>query len=116
MEPLLIAASISAAISFIVTVTSIFKPLREYLSKIHPKLEELIHCPICFGTWVSLIVVLIGYTHLTIELHQMTVLNVIFNTFAVVGIMGLFHFVLLRAYESVIKLMVQRKLDVLNNQ
>lgn len=44
-----------AAVMIIVTRSTLFRPLREWLDTKSESLGDLIHCPVCFGTWVSLL-------------------------------------------------------------
>lgn len=102
-----------AGISFTVTVTSIFMPLREAVSKLHPKLEELIHCPWCLNHYVTFAVVAITQPE---ELERQGLWAYFLICFAVIAASGVIHFVLLRAYEPVSRAMLQRKLDKLQEE
>jgi hypothetical protein len=109
IESLLILALCVSSVSFTVTTTSIFKEVREWVSAIHHKLEELIHCPWCFSHWITFIVLLmIGNW---IEITGWSFIDFLLNTFAITCISGLSHFVLLRAYEPVAKAMVARQIE-----
>jgi len=44
----------SIGITFIVTISYIFKPIRNLASRIHPKLGKLFGCPMCTGFWVGI--------------------------------------------------------------
>lgn len=48
---------ITASISFTVTETKIFKPVREWVKGKNAFLGELISCGYCFGHWVAFILV-----------------------------------------------------------
>ena len=96
----------SAAISFTITTTSIFKWLRELISPIHHKFEELIHCPWCLSHYVSLVLVIVF-------LREFPIIYMILLWFAIQGLVGLFHYVLLRAYEPVARAMAQRMIEKL---
>lgn len=100
MENLLILAAISTSISFTVTVTGIFKPLREFLSPYHTKIEELLHCPFCFGTWVTFAVVALA-PNMILPIATNSIINFFLNSFAITGIMGIMHYPILRAYQPV---------------
>jgi hypothetical protein len=110
---LLIALAVGSS-SFTVTFTGIFKGIREMVSEIHPKLEELIHCPWCFSHWVTfLFLFLTSYTY---KFTDCWLANFALTTFAITAISGIIHYVLLRAYEPVAKAMVQRHIDKMKNQ
>lgn len=111
---LLLAAFCCAAISFTVTVTSIFSGLRELLSKIHPKIEELVFCPWCFNHYVVIVFLLTSEVRL-VNVSNWTVYNFLFTVFVLVGLGGIIHYVLLRAYEPIHKALMQRRLDKLKN-
>lgn len=96
----------SAAISFTITTTSIFKWLRELVSPVHHKFEELIHCPWCLSHYITLFWMLIYLRHLSFMLFILT-------WFAIQGIIGLLHYVYLRTYEPVAKAMAQRLIEKL---
>ncbi len=107
---ILMAALCCAAISHTICVTSIFKPIREYLSKIHPKIDQLIHCPWCLGHYVILIFLLTSDISLVI-VSKYYIYNLFTTWFAIVCIMGIIHYVLLRTYEPIAKAAAQRKID-----
>jgi len=113
MSNILLAAFCCAAISFTVTVTSIFSWLRELLSKIHPKVEELMFCPWCFNHYVVIVLLLTSNIRLVV-VSDWGIYNFLFTLFVIVGLSGLIHYVLLRAYEPIHKAAIQRKLDKLN--
>lgn len=52
MDKVIILSFITAAISFTVSETKIFKPLRE-LTKSVPFLGELLSCGYCIGHWIA---------------------------------------------------------------
>ena len=112
MENLLIIALCVAAISFTISTTSMFKWLRELVSPIHYKIEELIHCPYCLSHWITFIILLIVPNHiLKIWESQGIIVNIfnyLFTSFSVIGIVGMIHYILLRSYEPVAKAMMYR--------
>lgn len=115
IELLLVLAACVCAVSFTITTTTMFTWFREPIAKIHPKLEELVFCPWCFSHWVTFIVL----SFPQIKLYNVTGISLFdffFTAFCIVAISGLGHFVLLRAYEPVGKVMTMRKLDKLNNE
>jgi hypothetical protein len=105
----------SSAISFTITTTSMFKWLRELVSPIHHKLEELIHCPWCLGHYI-LLGILIIFLHKTLFLDINIWLHLIINWFAALALMGICHYILLRAYEPVAKAMVYREIEKLKKE
>ena len=44
----------SYGMTLTVTEANITSPLREWAKKIHPKLGELVRCPMCFSFWTGL--------------------------------------------------------------
>ena len=46
---------VSFGITFSITHGKIFKALRHRAEKTHIKLGELLHCPMCLGFWVGII-------------------------------------------------------------
>lgn len=111
--PALIAIALCvAAISFTITTTSMFKWLREPIAKLHPKLEELIFCPWCLGHWITFIILLTSDVPL-ICVTGVLFYNFMVTAFTIVAMAGLVHYVLLRAYEPVAKLMMARKMEQL---
>lgn len=115
MTEIFAAIFVSAAISFTITVTSIFSFLREWVSKIHPKLEELIFCPWCLNHYVVFIMLLTSNIEL-FKVSEYIIYNFFFTSFAIIGAAGILHYVLLRAYEPVMKNMLDRKMEKLRNQ
>lgn len=103
------------AVTFTTSTTSIFLGVREKLSKLHPKLEELIHCPWCSGFWLSLLINLTVETT-WVHLFKWEVFNLFMSIFASLSIAGLLHYVLLRAYEPVAKAMAMRHKEKLMNE
>jgi hypothetical protein len=51
----------------IVSLSHIMNPIRELAHKIHPKVGQLLGCPMCFGFWAGVIFNLIGYSHYGID-------------------------------------------------
>lgn len=54
MLDLLLFCLVSFGITNIITISKIAAPLRNKAKKIHPKLGEFFHCPMCLGFWVGL--------------------------------------------------------------
>lgn len=111
---LLLAAAVSS-IAFTVTTTGIFLWFRELVSPIHHKIEELIHCPWCFGHWTTFIILLLP----GIKFYQFTNvgwLDFFLTAFTIMGFAGLAQYVLLRAFEPVAKAMARRQLEKLEEQ
>lgn len=106
MNSIIIAALCCAGISFTITTTSIFKFLRDWVSDIHPKLDELIHCPWCFNHYVVL-----SYLFLTTDFAESNFVGFMTAWFTVVCLGGCIHYILLRAYEPVAKATAVRNLQ-----
>lgn len=104
MEKIIMLALAVSAISFTISFTSIFMGVREWISRIHPKLEELIHCPWCLSHYVALVAMFTAgkYTGF---------IDFVAQWFAMICLSGLCHYVLLRAYKPVMENMMNRKID-----
>jgi len=50
---------VTASISFTVTETKFFLPIREWLKKHNPFMGELLSCGYCFGYWIAFVLVAI---------------------------------------------------------
>ena len=111
MITLLLIALASASISYTVTTTGIFKYVREKVASLHPKIDELIHCPYCFGHYVVLVI----YFSI-IDVNSLSLLSILLELFAIVGIMGMIHYVLIRAYLPISQSKAKKLLDSLNNE
>lgn len=111
---LLIAFS-SASISFTISSTSLFKSIRERVSKLHPKMEELIHCPWCLNHYVVFITLLICDVGL-IPFSNITLINFFVTSFVITAISGLIHYVLLRAYKPVAEALIIREIKKLEQE
>ncbi len=59
METVIYLSFVTASISFTVTETKLFKPLREWLTKKCSFLGDLFSCGYCFGHWVAFALVAI---------------------------------------------------------
>jgi len=112
---LLFIAFSSASISFTISFTSIFKGFRERVSKVHPKLEELIHCPWCLNHYIVFVTLLVSGTGY-IPFSSYTLLNFFFTAFVLTAISGLIHYVLLRAYKPVAEALVIREIKKLESE
>lgn len=104
-----------ASITFTISITSIFKPFRELISKAHVKVEELIHCPWCMSFW-ALLILLLSWSVPNMQVTNSEVFNLLFTLFAMYTPVGLIHYVLLRAYKPVIKLMAMRNIEKVKRQ
>tara|TARA_R110000851_G_scaffold87648_1_gene191051 strand:- start:18493 stop:18876 length:384 start_codon:yes stop_codon:yes gene_type:complete len=103
----LFGSMVAASITFTICVTSVFKSFRELVSRIHPKIEELIHCPWCLGFWV-LLTLLCMWDIKPLYVHEHNSINLLFTLFMMYTMMGVFHYVLLRAYKPVMEHMAAR--------
>ena len=59
MKNVLFLSIVTASISFTVTESKLFKPLREWLKKTSSFLGDLCSCGYCFGHWIAFILVAI---------------------------------------------------------
>lgn len=111
----IIAASIaSAAISFTVTMSAIFANFRDWVESKSKFFGDLTQCPYCFGHYVCLF-----WNILIFQSRGFNFLNIydwflfILVWFTMVGIMSLCHRSILVAYDPVMKIKAQKKLDKL---
>ena len=58
IQQVLLLSLVTASVSFAVTETKLFKPLRERVGK-ESLLGRLLSCGYCFGHWVALLLVVI---------------------------------------------------------
>lgn len=112
---LLCAALCCASISFTITITGMFKWLREALSPIHSKIEDLIHCPWCFGHWVTIIFLLTSNMQ-RLHFSEEPSYNLLVTWFVIMGMEAPIYYILLRAFEPVLKITAQRKIDNLKRK
>lgn len=110
---LIIIAFACAAVSFTITVTSIFYWLRELVSPIHNKVEELIHCPWCLNHYI--VFATVALTGQTVLISGSWLVDFFITSFSIIGIGGVIHFILLRAYAPISKTMAQRQINKLKN-
>ena len=59
MEKIIWLSIVTASVSFTVTETKLFMPLREWMKKHNSFLGELLSCGYCFGHWVAFFLVAI---------------------------------------------------------
>lgn len=107
---LTISAFVCAAVSFTITVTSIFERIRNLIGSIHPKLDQLMHCPWCLGHYVIAIFLLTCKIKL-ICVSDYQLYNFLFTLFYMICIVGLVHYILVRAYEPIAKAEALRNLQ-----
>jgi hypothetical protein len=115
MIAIIISAFVVSCISFTITWTSIFRPIREKIGSWHPKLDELMHCPWCFSHYVAFIMVYTSELEVPI-VSDIAFYQFMFTSFAIIGISGVIHYILLRAYEPVAKASVMRQLEKVNKK
>ena len=109
---IVLVALCAASISYTISYTSIFLGFREWISKFHHKLEELIHCPYCLCHYVIL-TIMFTTNDISSKLVPITnniVYNFLFTWFCIVCITSLLHCVMLIAYRPVMKYMTDRKI------
>ena len=109
---IILVALCAASISYTISYTSIFLGFREWVSKFHHKLEELIHCPYCLCHYIIL-TIMFTTNDISSKLVPITnniVYNFLFTWFCIVCITSLLHCVMLIAYRPVMKYMTDRKI------
>ena len=109
---IVLVALCAASISYTISYTSIFLGFREWISKFHHKLEELIHCPYCLCHYVIL-TIMFTTNDISSKLVPITnniIYNFLFTWFCIVCVTSLLHCVMLIAYRPVMKYMTDRKI------
>lgn len=104
-------ASVVGSISFTITMSSMFLGFREAVSKRNKFLEKMLHCPWCLGHWVAFIAILVLGNFSLIIVSPYWLLNFLYTSFAVIGFSGLFHYVLLIAYDPAKKAEKLREIE-----
>lgn len=108
MEKFILIMLVTTGVSFTFCVTSIFNPVREFLAKIHPKVEELVFCPYCMSHYIAASLLLVcNYSY---DFTNILILDFLFTVFAITCITAILHYPMLRTYEPVAKVMLSRKL------
>jgi hypothetical protein len=59
MKEVLLLSMITASISYTITETKLFLPLRDWVNKQSAFLGKLVHCGYCTGHWIAFILVAI---------------------------------------------------------
>jgi hypothetical protein len=66
MEIMICLSFVTASISFTVTETKLFKPIRQWAKKKNHFFGEMISCGYCFAHWLAIaLVVIYGYKQFT---------------------------------------------------
>ena len=109
---IILVALCAASISYTISYTSIFLGFREWISKFHHKLEELIHCPYCLCHYVILTIMFTtnNISSKLVPITNNTVYDFLFTWFCIVCVTSLLHCVMLIAYRPVMKYMTDRKI------
>ena len=109
---IILVALCAASISYTISYTSIFLGFREWISKFHHKLEELIHCPYCLCHYVILTIMFTtnDISSKLVPIANNIVYNFLFTWFCIVCITRLLHCVMLIAYRPVMQYMTDRKI------
>ena len=109
---IILVALCAASISYTISYTSIFLGFREWISKFHHKLEELIHCPYCLCHYVILTIMFTtnDISSKLVPIANNIVYNFLFTWFCIVCITSLLHCVMLIAYRPVMQYMTDRKI------
>ena len=109
---IVLVALCAASISYTISYTSIFLGFREWISKFHHRLEELIHCSYCLCHYIIL-TIMFTTNDISSKLVPITnniVYNFLFTWFCIVCVTSLLHCVMLIAYRPVMKYMTDRKI------
>ena len=109
---IVLVALCAASISYTISYTSIFLGFREWISKFHHKLEELIHCPYCLCHYVILTIMFTtnDISSKLVPIADNIVYNFLFTWFCIVCVTSLLHCVMLIAYRPVMQYMTDRKI------
>ena len=109
---IILVALCAASISYTISYTSIFLGFREWISKFHHKLEELIHCPYCLCHYVILTIMFTtnDISSKLVPIANNIVYNFLFTWFCIVCVTSLLHCVMLIAYRPVMQYMTDRKI------
>ena len=109
---IVLVALCAASISYTISYTSIFLGFREWISKFHHKLEELIHCPYCLCHYIILTIMFTtnDISSKLVPIANNIVYNFLFTWFCIVCVTSLLHCVMLIAYRPVMKYMTDRKI------
>ena len=109
---IVLVALCAASISYTISYTSIFLGFREWISKFHHKLEELIHCPYCLCHYVILTIMFTtnDISSKLVPIANNIVYNFLFTWFCIVCVTSLLHCVMLIAYRPVMQYMTDRKI------
>lgn len=109
---IILVALCAASISYTISYTSIFLGFREWISKFHHKLEELIHCPYCLCHYVILTIMFTtnDISSKLVPIANNIVYDFLFTWFCIVCVTSLLHCVMFIAYRPVMKYMTDRKI------
>ena len=109
---IILVALCAASISYTISYTSIFLGFREWISKFHHKLEELIHCPYCLCHYIILTIMFTtnDISSKLVPIADNIVYNFLFTWFCIVCVTSLLHCVMLIAYRPVMQYMTDRKI------
>ena len=109
---IILVALCAASISYTISYTSIFLGFREWISKFHHKLEELIHCPYCLCHYIILTIMFTtnNISSKLVPIANNIIYNFLFTWFCIVCVTSLLHCVMLIAYRPVIQYMTDRKI------
>src|SRR5438046_3396625 len=55
----LFRAGIGHQVTYTVVEGGIFEPTRRRLSTTHPRVDEFVHCHLCVGTWIGIVLAVI---------------------------------------------------------
>lgn len=109
---IILVALCAASISYTISYTSIFLGFREWISKFHHKLEELIHCPYCLCHYIILTIMFTtnDISSKLVPIANNIVYDFLFTWFCIVCVTSLLHCVMLIAYRPIMQYMTDRKI------
>ena len=107
-----LVALCAASISYTITFAGIFKKVVDWIGSKNEWLDELVHCPYCFGHYVVLTIMLTtsNISKYLLPITSSIVYNFLFTWFAIICVMSMFHYVMLHAYGVIAEIETKRKL------
>ena len=108
----IVGAFAVGAITFTTSQSGIFKEVRDWMGRLHPKIDDLIHCPWCSSFWGSVIFMFIAMFLADLPLFiisSYTWFNILVILFAFHAVTGFVHYILILAYAPIAKNEMARK-------
>ena|ERR1700694_679476 len=66
----LFLAAIGHQVTYTIVEGGIFDDMRRRVSRVHPKLDEFVHCHLCVGTWAGAVLAAIYRPNLLADVHD----------------------------------------------